>query len=223
MHRFFFTNSRFMEFQVRYLALFHLEWFWIGSLQKDIQSVLEFLKAPLLVLHFFLLYINDPLDDVMCNIAIYVDDTTLYSVSLVIWLVVRARVGFWTWIWPRADILYWDRKWQIVLFGWSNNFGAIDVKINRSRIVFSSNLDWGSFIVFIAKTASKKIGTLFILWGFFLLRLLFISMNMPYEIPWNTAVMSVMVLLAMTLICWISCRNWYVGLLVFHLLPLNEM
>ena len=73
-----------MEFQVRYLALFHLEWFWIGSLQKDIQSVLEFLKAPLLVLHFFLLYINDPLDDVMCNIAIYVDDTTLYSVSLVI-------------------------------------------------------------------------------------------------------------------------------------------
>ena len=33
---------------------------------------------------FFLLYINDPLDDVICNIAIYVDDTTLHSVSLVI-------------------------------------------------------------------------------------------------------------------------------------------
>ena len=27
----------------------------------------------------FLLYINDLLDDVMCNIAIYADDTTLYS------------------------------------------------------------------------------------------------------------------------------------------------
>ena len=27
----------------------------------------------------FLLYINDLPDDVMCNIAIYVDDTTLYS------------------------------------------------------------------------------------------------------------------------------------------------
>ena len=27
----------------------------------------------------FLLYINDLLDDVICNIAIYVDDTTLYS------------------------------------------------------------------------------------------------------------------------------------------------
>ena len=27
----------------------------------------------------FLLYINDLLDDVICNIAIYADDTTLYS------------------------------------------------------------------------------------------------------------------------------------------------
>ena len=28
---------------------------------------------------FFLLYINDPCDDVICDIAIYADDTTLYS------------------------------------------------------------------------------------------------------------------------------------------------
>ena len=28
---------------------------------------------------FFLLYINDLLDDVICNIAIHADDTTLYS------------------------------------------------------------------------------------------------------------------------------------------------
>ena len=27
----------------------------------------------------FLLYINDPPDDIICNIAIYADDTTLYS------------------------------------------------------------------------------------------------------------------------------------------------
>ena len=27
----------------------------------------------------FLLYINDVLDDVICNITIYVDDTTLYT------------------------------------------------------------------------------------------------------------------------------------------------
>ena len=38
--------------------------------------MLEFLKAPFLV---FLLYINDLPDDVICGIAIYADDNTLYS------------------------------------------------------------------------------------------------------------------------------------------------
>ena len=37
----------------------------------------EFLKAPFLVIHFS--YINDLLNDVICNIAIYADDTTLFS------------------------------------------------------------------------------------------------------------------------------------------------
>ena len=55
----FFTNLSLMEFQVRYLALFLLfsvidgfEWFWMGSLHKNIQLMLEFLKTPFLVLHF---------------------------------------------------------------------------------------------------------------------------------------------------------------------------
>ena len=55
----FFTNLSLMEFQVRCLALFLLfsvidgfEWFWMGSLHKNIQLMLEFLKAPFLVLHF---------------------------------------------------------------------------------------------------------------------------------------------------------------------------
>ena len=56
----FFTNVSLMEFQVRYLALFllfseidGLEWLWMGSLQKNIQLMLEFIKAPFLVLYFF--------------------------------------------------------------------------------------------------------------------------------------------------------------------------
>ena len=55
----FFTNLSLMEFQVRYLALFLLfsviddfEWFWMESLHKNIQLMLEFLKGPFLVLHF---------------------------------------------------------------------------------------------------------------------------------------------------------------------------
>ena len=72
------------EFQVRYLAFFLLfslidgfEWFWMGSPHKNIQLMLsEFFKAPYLVL-LFLLYINGLPDDVVCNIAIYDDGTTL--------------------------------------------------------------------------------------------------------------------------------------------------
>ena len=46
-----------MVFQVRYLALFLLViggfgWFWMASIHKNIQLMLDFLKAPLLVLHF---------------------------------------------------------------------------------------------------------------------------------------------------------------------------
>ena len=55
----FVTNSRLMEFQVRYMTLFLLfsvidgfEWFWIESLHKNIQLMLQILKARFLVLHF---------------------------------------------------------------------------------------------------------------------------------------------------------------------------
>ena len=62
-------------------------------------------------------------------------------------------------------------KTQLVSFDRSNNAGAIDVKMDGSVLVekspfkvlrwtFSSKLDWGSDIIAIAKTASKKIGTL---------------------------------------------------------------
>ena len=70
----------------------------------------------------------------------------------------------------------WGKKWlvdfnagktHLVLFDQSNNNGLIDVKIDGSvlkekssfkRLTFSSKLDWGSYIISIAKTASKKIG-----------------------------------------------------------------
>ena len=74
----------------------------------------------------------------------------------------------------------WSRKWfvgsnaektQLLLFDWSNNTGAIDVKIDGSffeekssfkmlGLSFSSKLDWGSYIIWIAETVSKKIGAL---------------------------------------------------------------
>ena len=78
------------------------------------------------------------------------------------------------------DTVNWGRKWlvdfnagktQLVLFDRSKNTGAIDVKMDGSvleekrsfkmlGLTFSSKLDWGSYIVSIANTASKKIGAL---------------------------------------------------------------
>ena len=80
-------------------------------------------------------------------------------------------------LWSTVD---WGKKWfadfnagktQLVLFDWSNNTGSIDVKMDWSvleerlsskmlGLTFSSKLDWDSYIISIAKTASKKIGAL---------------------------------------------------------------
>ena len=78
------------------------------------------------------------------------------------------------------DTVNWGKKYltdlnagktQLVSFDRSNNNGSIDVKIDGSvlkeklsfkmlGLTFSSKLDWGSYIISIAKTASKKIGPL---------------------------------------------------------------
>ena len=80
----FFTNESFMEYQVRYfvwlplfLVIDRFRGFYMGSLHKNIELMLELLKAlgPTL----FLLYINDLHDEIICNIATYAVDTTLYS------------------------------------------------------------------------------------------------------------------------------------------------
>ena len=75
------------------------------------------------------------------------------------------------------DTLGWGRKWlvdfnagitQLVSFDWSNNTGAADAKMNGSVLeekwsfkmlgfTFSSKLNWGSYIVSIAKLSPKKL------------------------------------------------------------------
>ena len=73
----------------------------------------------------------------------------------------------------------WGKKWfvdfnagktKLVSFNRSNNNGSIDVKMDGSveeksffkmlGLTFSSKLHWGSYIISIAKTVSKKIGAL---------------------------------------------------------------
>ena len=52
----------------------------MGSLYKNIQLMLVFLKAPF---YSFLLYINDLSNDVICNIAIYDDAILLSTLSMI--------------------------------------------------------------------------------------------------------------------------------------------
>ena len=110
----------------------------------------------------------------------FLDDTNLYSKcdhTSDLWqqLELASELEF-----DLKETVDWDRKWlvdfnagkaQLVLFHRSNNTDPIDVKMNGSfleeksslkmlGLSFSFKLDWGSYIISIAKTASKKIGTL---------------------------------------------------------------
>ena len=122
-------------------------------------------------------------------------------------------------------------KSQLLSFDQSNNNGSIDVNIDGSALeekssfkilglTFSSKLDWGSSITSIAKTVSKKTGALICSISFFLLKLLCISINLPYTQVWNSVVMSGLVSLVATWNCQTSYKNEYAGLLVLHLLLL---
>ena len=112
----------------------------------------------------FLLYINDLPDDVICNIAIYADDTTLYSKcdqASDLWQQLELASELES---DLQDTVDWGRNWlvyftagktQLVLFDWSNNTDAIDVKMDGPvpegksyfkmlGLTFSSEMDWGS-------------------------------------------------------------------------------
>ena len=131
------------------------------------------LQGSILGPTLFLPYINELPDNIICNIAIYADDTTLYS---------KCDRATDLWQQPELaselesdsrDTVDWGRKWlvdfnagttELVSFEWSHNIGAIDVKMNGSVLdekssfkilVLTSLANWiGAF----AKTTSKKIG-----------------------------------------------------------------
>ena len=87
-------------------------------------------------------------------------------------------------------------------------------------LAFCSKLDWGSYIISIAKTVSQKIGDLIRSMRFLSPEVALISIDLPYGHAWNTVVMSSLVILVATRNCWISYKNRYAGQLVLHFLPL---
>ena len=113
----------------------------------------------------FLLYNNGLPDDVICNIALYAGETTLYSKcdqASDLWQQLELVSELKSYL---QDTVDWDRKWlvhfnagktQLDLFDLSKNTSAIDMKMDESvldeksfkmlGLTFSSKLDWGSYI-----------------------------------------------------------------------------
>ena len=126
------------------------------------------------------------------------------------------------------EMACWLQCWKnLVSFDRSNNTGSIDVKMDGSALeekssfkilglTLSSKLDWGSYVISIAKTASKKIGTL-------IRSMKFLSPEVALYLYKSTiwpcmeyCFMSGLVLLVATWNCWISCKGRYAVLLVLH-------
>ena len=192
-------------------------WFWMGSLHKNIQLMLEFLKGPFLVLHF----------------SYYILMNFLMLSVILLWYNFYSKCDQASDLWQQLqlaselesdlrDTVDWGRKWlvdfnagktQLVWFDQSYNTGAIGVKMDGSvleekssfrmlGLTFSSKLGWGSYSISIAKTASKKIGALIHSVKFLSpkVALLCISINLLWDHAWNTVAMSGLVVLVED--CW---------------------
>ena len=118
----------------------------------------------------------------------------------------------------QRDTVDWGRKWlvdfnvrktQLVSLDESNNTGAIYVKMNGSfleekssfkikGLSFPSNLNSGSYIISIVKTASKKIRALIRSMKFLTPQVALYFYKSTIRFAWNTVVMSGIVLLTAT-------------------------
>ena len=120
-----------------------------GKSSQEYQVNAGVLQGSILGPTLFLLYINDLPDDIIRNIAICSDDTTLYSKSNQasdLWQQLELASELESDI---QDTVDGSRKWlvdfnvkktQLVWFDWSNNTGANDVKMDGSFLEEKSSL-----------------------------------------------------------------------------------
>ena len=138
------------------------------------------------------------------------------------------------------DTVDWVRKWLVDFNDGKINWFRLSCQIvlvllmwkwvglflRKNHLLRScswlSLLNWTGALTLplLLKLPPRKLELWLILWSFFLLRLLCISINLSYGHTCNTVVMSVLVLLVATWSCWVSYKNDCAGLLALHLLPL---
>ena len=133
-----------------------------------------------------------------------------------IWSMTTAWYDFWIWIWSTRHCGLGQEKacWktQLVLFDWSNSAGAIDVKMDglllrKNHLLrcwsWLSRQDWiwALTLSLLPKLPPRKLELWFVLRSWFLLRLLCISINLPYTHVWNSVVTSGLVLRLVTWNC----------------------
>ena len=111
-----------------------------GKSSKDYPVKAGVPQGSILGHTLFLLYINDLPDDVVCNIAICADDTTLYSKSdqaSDLWQQLELASELES---DLRDTVDWGKKW-IVDFntGKTQNNGSIDVKMDRMGLFWRKN------------------------------------------------------------------------------------
>ena len=112
-----------------------------GKSSQEYPVIAGVLQGSILGPTHFLLYINDLRDDVICDIDIYADDTTLYSrcdqaSDLLQQLELASELES-----DLREMMDWGKKWlvdfnagktQLVSFDRSNKNGSIDVKMGGS-------------------------------------------------------------------------------------------
>ena len=174
------------------------------------------------------------------NIALYADDTTLYSkcdrhlicCNNLNWLLNFSLIYETLWTGSRKFLLIL----KLGKFSWFQLIGLITVVLLTWKWMglflrtnhllrcwgWPSLLNWIGALTWslLLKLPSRKLEPEFFLWSFFLLRLLCISINPPYDHLWNTVNRSGLVPLVATWNCWTSYKNESAGLLVLHLLLL---
>ena len=177
-----------IEFCVWNLVLFRLfwvidglMWFWMGSIYKNIQLLVEFSKGPSLILHFSCY----TLMTFLMIFAFYDDDTTIYVMcdqAYDLWQQLEMAVQFESDLWDTVnrgrECLddFNTRKTQLLSFDWFNNTAVIYVKMDGSFLEGKSSLrcwgyhfllnqNWSSFIISISKTVSKKWESWLALWS----------------------------------------------------------